>query len=356
MDKDFFCKAKKIFIPCKLNRYKPGFLDSKLLFYYALFLLILKLAVIPFLFYLPHTSFFADLTKIGLFELANVSRQGLGFQPLKENQALDQAAYLKAKDMLEKGYFAHYSPEGITPWYWLERSGYSYLAAGENLAVGFLESEQVHKAWMNSPSHKKNILNPNYQEMGIAVLRGDFQGKETSLVVQFFGNPKTEYFFVEVPEAEIPAAETPVTETPQQDQIIEQTETAEEETEEEVAGEQELTEENEIKEEETEAVIVAEIFSGTESIEKTPAFFLFGFMTSKYYNWIQRIIYGSLILIIISLFITVFCDIFVYRKFEIDHKDVVFKAFGFSALWFVLLFLDKAIMVELINPQQLMIY
>jgi hypothetical protein len=349
MDKGFFCKIKKIFIPCELNKYKPRFLGGKFLLYYALVLLILKLAVMPFLFYFPHTAFFADLTKISLFELANASRQNLGFYPLEENQALNEAAYLKAEDMLEKGYFAHYSPEGITPWYWLERSGYDYTAAGENLAVGFLESEQVHRAWMDSPSHKKNILNPNYREMGIAVLRGDFQGGQTALVVQFFGNPKIE----QPPIIEAPIIEEPVIEVPQEEQIIEEAEIAEEEEikEKEVIGGEEVA-----MEEPPEAPFVAEAVVPAGVIKKTPAFSLFQFMTRDYYNWIQRIIYGSLILIIISLFITVFYDVFVYRKFQIDHKDIVFKAIGFSALWFVLLFLDETIMIELINTQEFMIH
>jgi len=354
MDKGFFCRIKNMLIPCRLNKYKPRFLNGRFLFYYAIFLLILKLVIIPFLFYLPHTAFFADLTKIGLFELANASRQDLGFQPLRENQVLNNAAYLKAKDMLEKGYFAHYSPEGITPWHWLDRSGYYYNAAGENLAIGFLESEQVHKAWMDSPSHKKNILNPNYQEMGIAVLRGSFQGRETALVVQFFGNPKIEQLqLIETPqeETEIPIFFTEEEEIEEEQETIvaaEETEAAEDE---EIMGQEEV-----ITEEEPEPVFVAEAFTITENIKKTPAFFLFSFMTGDYYNTIQAIIYGSLVLIIISLFVTVFCDIFIYRKFEIDHKDIVFKAVGFSALWFVLLFLDKTIMVELINPQTLTIY
>lgn len=79
-------------------------------------------------------------------------------------------------------------------------------------------------------------------------------------------------------------------------------------------------------------------------------------MTSNYYELIQKIIYGSLILIIFSLLITVLYDIFIYRKFEIQYKDVIGKTIVFSILWFVLLFLDKIIMINLINPQEFMIY
>jgi len=367
MDKRFFCKIKKLFFPCQDNKYKPGFLNSKFLLYYAVLLLILKLAVMPFLFYFPRTGFFADLTKIGLFEMANASRQQLGYQPLKENPALNQAAYLKAQDMLEKGYFAHNSPEGITPWYWLERSGYNYTAAGENLAIGFLESEQVHRAWMDSPSHKRNILNPNYQEMGIAVLKGDFQGRETSLVVQFFGNPRVTHTPEFQPEAPGP---TPLPEEDQTAEVIEEEPIKEDEVlpeetpeplqppeEEQVvvpAEEEIMGEDEEIPEEKP--VFVAETVRTTDDIEKTPALMFFQFMTSDYYNIIQGIVYSSLVLILISLFITVFYDVFIYRKFKIDHKDIVVKTVGFSALWLALLLFDKMIMVELLNPQEFLIY
>ena len=156
MSEEIFRKLKLIFIPCRDNKYRPKFLGSKFLFYYALVLLLLKLIIIPFFLYFPKTVFFADLAKTNLVGLTNTTREYFGFQALKENQALNEAAYLKAKDMIEKGYFAHYSPEGITPWYWLKKIGYNYKSAGENLAIGFLDSEQVYRAWMDSSSHKAN--------------------------------------------------------------------------------------------------------------------------------------------------------------------------------------------------------
>ncbi len=349
MNKDFFYKMRLIFIPCGNNKYRPKLLNGNFLIYYGLILLLLKLIVIPFLFYFPQTGFFADLTKNGLFEFSNSARRSLGLSILSENPTLNTAAYLKAKDMMEKDYFAHYSPEGITPWYWLDISGYGYRTAGENLAIGFLESEQVHSAWMKSLSHKKNILNPNFQEMGIAVLKDNFQGKETTLVVQFFGTQKT--IIPEIPMQE--TVQPPLA-------TIEETETAEEA---EPGVIEETVEIAEEAEQEPEVLVVsgeemkeAIALAATEGAEKTPILALFQFMMSDYYNLIQRIIYGSLILIIITLFVTVFCDIFIYRKFEIDYRDVVLKTVGFSVLWFVLFFLDKMIMIELVNPQNFMIY
>ena len=347
MNKEFLCKIKLILIPCKINQYRPKLLNGNFLLYYGLALLILKLVIIPFLFYFPETGFFADVTKTGLFEFSNAARKQLGLNALSENSVLNAAAYLKAKDMMENGYFAHYSPEGITPWYWLEMSGYGYRMAGENLAIGFVESEQVHSAWMNSSSHKKNILNPDFQEMGIAVLRDNFQGKETTLVVQFFGTKKLT--IPEVPEQEI--VETPLPTTEETETIEEETETTEEVVE--IAGEEgEEPEELVVSEEEKEKALA---LAATEEAKKTPTFTLFQFMMSDYYNLIQRIIYGSLVLIIITLFVTVFCDVFIYRRFTVDYRDAVLKAVSFAVLWFVLVFLDKMVMIELVNPQNFMI-
>jgi len=350
MPGEIFCKLKLIFIPCQDNKYRPKFLGSKFLFHYAVVLLLLKLAIIPFLLYFPRTVFFADLTKTNLIELANTTREYFGFQPLKENTALDEAAYLKAKDMIEKGYFAHNSPEGITPWSWLKKSGYNYRSAGENLAIGFLESEQVHQAWMDSLLHKKNILNPNYQEIGIAVLRDNFQGNTTTLVVQFFGTQKTAVLEEKALPLEVPTKE----ETPEIPVIM-----GEEEEKEQIVEEKEIlvkvpAPEGEEDKSSSSSFAVAperkEVLSAAtgEAFEKTPAFIFFQFMTSDYYDLIQKIIYGSLIFIILCLFVTVFCDIFIYHKFEIQYKDIVFKTIGFSALWFILLFLDKLIIIQII--------
>lgn len=348
---------KTIFIPCQENKYKPKILNGEFLFYYAAALLILKLLILPFLFSFSEMMFFADLTKNSLIDMTNVSRQQSGFQSLKENTLLSQAAYLKANDMLENDYFSHYSPEGVSPWHWLEQAGYDYRQAGENLAIGFLESEQVHLAWMKSVSHKENILNANYQETGIAVVRGDFQGKETTLVVQFFGTPR---IVVSQETVQVP----PVAETPQEEIeeiVLVQEELPVQETVQEqamVQGTQETSED--VWEEEFSDFLatgyVGEEIPQEEEAKKAPALLLFQFMTSDYYDLIQKIIYASLILIIIILVTTVFYDVFIYHRFEIQHEDVVYKTIGFSIMWFILLFLDKMIMIDLINPQQFMIF
>ena len=136
-------KAKILFIPCEGNHYKPRFLAGGALFYFVLTLLFLKLIAISFVAYFPKTIFFADLTKTALIQLTNQERQSLGLSTLKENSTLDQAAQQKAQDMLSSDYFSHYSPTGVCPWYWFKKVGYNYQLAGENLAIGFLDSEEV---------------------------------------------------------------------------------------------------------------------------------------------------------------------------------------------------------------------
>lgn len=184
-----FYKLKALFFPFEDNNYCPKFLQSKFSFYFIICLLILKIAVVGVSFNFPKNIFFADVTKNALVEYINQGRKQAGVGVLTENVKLDQAAFLKAQDMMAKGYFYHVSPDGVTPWYWFGVSGYDYKYAGENLAIGFFESDEVYNAWLNSQSHKDNILNPNYKEVGTAVLKGNFNGSNTTVVVQLFGSP-----------------------------------------------------------------------------------------------------------------------------------------------------------------------
>jgi hypothetical protein len=108
---------------------------------------------------------------------------------LKVNPVLERAAQLKADDMAAKGYFAHNSPEGLTPWHWFKAAGYNFVYAGENLAVRFYDSVDVVRAWMDSPGHRANILNSHFTEIGIGIAEGTFEGRPTVFVVQMFGSP-----------------------------------------------------------------------------------------------------------------------------------------------------------------------
>ena len=168
-------------------KFLQKFLQSNILLYCVVLLLALKIVTVFVSINIPQNIFFADITKATLENFVNQTRQSFGLQPLVDNQKLDQAAQLKAENMVANNYFAHTSPTGVTPWYWFLQAGYNYKYAGENLAIGFFDSEEVYKAWLNSPEHKANILNPNYKEFGTAVLNG-FGPNNSIVVVQEFGS------------------------------------------------------------------------------------------------------------------------------------------------------------------------
>lgn len=123
-----------------------------------------------------------------LIELTNIERQKMGLSPVSENTALDQAAELKAQNMFQENYWAHFAPSGKTPWDFILGAGYKFTVAGENLAKNFSSSDDVVKAWMASQTHRDNLLNPKYQDIGIAVEEGVLNGQKTILVVQEFGS------------------------------------------------------------------------------------------------------------------------------------------------------------------------
>lgn len=120
--------------------------------------------------------------------LTNEKRIAQGLQPLKYNETLADAARRKAANMLEENYWSHNSPSGKSPWVWFSAAGYKYTHAGENLAKDFGSTDRMMDAWMNSETHKANIVNDKFQEIGIAVVPGTLQGQDTVLVVQLFGS------------------------------------------------------------------------------------------------------------------------------------------------------------------------
>lgn len=130
-----------------------------------------------------------DITVEKLYQLTNEERQKRGLPSLIYNETLSQAAAKKAQDMFTKNYWAHYAPDGKTPWDFILEAGYQYKYAGENLAKNFLFSQGVVDAWMNSPTHRENILKKDYEEVGFAVVNGTLNGEPTTLVVQMFGKP-----------------------------------------------------------------------------------------------------------------------------------------------------------------------
>ena len=178
------------FIPHARNNYHPHVLAHRNLGLMSGLLVAVKIFTLTLLSFGPVLPAFSEAITAGnIVTLTNESRQEFSVPALTENQILDKAAQAKADDMLAKGYFAHNTPDGRTPWDFITSAGYSYLMAGENLAVNFTEAENVETAWMNSPGHKANILNKNFQDIGIGIAQGTYQGHTAIFVVQEFGLP-----------------------------------------------------------------------------------------------------------------------------------------------------------------------
>lgn len=183
-------KIKNHFIPHKGNDYKPHFLRNESMLAIFLLIIVVELAFLAQIFIVfDKTKFLAAVLPGVLTSLTNDVRIDNNIGTLTPNPLLEKAAQMKADDMASRGYFAHNTPDGKTPWYFLEQVGYKYSYAGENLAVNFFESPDVSRAWMNSPSHRANIIKNEYTEIGIAVASGIYEGKNTVFVVQFFGTP-----------------------------------------------------------------------------------------------------------------------------------------------------------------------
>jgi uncharacterized protein YkwD len=179
-----------LFIPHEHNNFRARVTQVHALASYLLFFM----AMAFFINYIHSTSnvlgYATDITVDKLFSLTNEQRQENGLKPLKYNDKLAEAAKEKAADMFTKNYWAHFAPDGsTTPWSFILKSGYKYEYAGENLAKNFMFSDGVVQAWMKSPSHRENMLRPEYTDVGFAIANGSLNGEETTLVVQMFGKP-----------------------------------------------------------------------------------------------------------------------------------------------------------------------
>ncbi|MDO8552694.1 MAG: CAP domain-containing protein [bacterium] len=149
--------------------------------------------------------------------LVNADRAGNGAKPVAEDALLNLAAQKKADDMAARGYFSHTAPDGSQPWKWFTSAGYYYTSAGENLAMDFNSADSIERAWMNSPSHRKNLLNTKYTKMGIGIAQGIYNGKSTTFVVQFFAAPAPTVAKKNVPSKKVvtsrPKAKAPIAAT-----------------------------------------------------------------------------------------------------------------------------------------------
>ena len=177
-----------LFIPKEDNNYRAKALHPDFLTYYLLIAFFLTMIF-------KQTSlqnvlcFATDISINKLYQLTNEQREKNSLTVLSYNEKLAEAARQKAQDMFNQNYWAHYGPNGVSPWDFILKNGYQYEFAGENLAKNFLFSQGVVDAWMNSTTHRENILRKDYSEIGLGVVNGILNGEQTTLVVQLFGKP-----------------------------------------------------------------------------------------------------------------------------------------------------------------------
>ncbi len=127
----------------------------------------------------------------GLVQETNERRTAQAQKPLALNAQLTKAAQIKAQDMVERDYWSHNTPDGNAPWEFVNNAGYSYAKAGENLAYGFTDEDDVVGGWMNSPTHRANMLDANYQEVGFGFAESpDYvDSGPSTIVVAMYGQP-----------------------------------------------------------------------------------------------------------------------------------------------------------------------
>jgi uncharacterized protein YkwD len=107
--------------------------------------------------------------------LVNQDRQAQGLQPLAPDPELTEVARRHSADMFARGYFAHETPDGLTPFDRMRAADVRFLIAGENLALAPTVSV-AHTGLMNSPGHRANILRPQFGRVGIGIMDGGVRG------------------------------------------------------------------------------------------------------------------------------------------------------------------------------------
>ncbi len=110
-----------------------------------------------------------------MLELVNRERAAAGLKPLAPDPDLTLVARAHSTDMFARGYFAHVSPEGLSPFDRMTEAGVKFRTAGENLALA-PTLQLAHTGLMNSPGHRANILRPEFGRLGIGIMDGGFRG------------------------------------------------------------------------------------------------------------------------------------------------------------------------------------
>ncbi len=162
---------------------------------------------------LPATA--ADIDSASLMAKINQERGNRNIPALIISPKLSVAAGAKTTDMLSRGYFDHVDPDGKFVWFRIEAAGYKpYKTLGENLAIDFSTENGIVNAWINSPSHRDNLLNSGFEDQGLSAQYGDYQTRYTSIVTSLFGTLVAKPAVAQVPRTSAPPASHPSSPTP----------------------------------------------------------------------------------------------------------------------------------------------
>ena len=165
-------------------------------------------------------AYATNVSGSGLLQATNVQRTQNGSSNLQINSNLSAAAQAKANDMIARNYWSHTTPDGQQPWIFMDNAGYKYQKAGENLAYGFATSDDTVVGWMNSTTHRDNMLDGAFTEVGFGYANGakyNSSGEET-VVVAMYGKPQVLAAANQAPvsatPAPVPASTAPAAATP----------------------------------------------------------------------------------------------------------------------------------------------
>jgi hypothetical protein len=188
--------VNQLFHPSARNDHRSKLLHAESILYFSL-IVVAAFALVRAIRFFPGIEnsilgYASNITAEEVLTQTNEQRAAEGLPEVVVNEELSAAALAKGQDMFQDQYWSHTAPDGDEPWDFIESVGYRYKTAGENLARDFMNTSDMFQAWMASPTHQANILNPQFEEIGIAVIDGKLQGFETTLVVQMFGTPNTE--------------------------------------------------------------------------------------------------------------------------------------------------------------------
>lgn len=188
-------------VPHRSNNYRARLLQPLGLFTLALAFMLSQVILQSYSTENPGVlGYAANIPVSEVIRITNQKRTEAGLVALQTNSSLSQAAEAKGRHMLEQDYWAHVAPDGTEPWAFFSNVGYKYRYAGENLARDFSNPQSAVDAWMASPSHRDNLMSPKYTEIGLAVVEGDLNGVDTTIIVQLFGTPMASAAAPIVPE------------------------------------------------------------------------------------------------------------------------------------------------------------